>query len=119
MGHVTNIDFTVDLFGPASVSGMPSATTPPGVGRYTQNAIRKEIVRALAKEPRGVKKRLAIALGLEPDGVSNRLSGRYDFTIEQVGVIADELNAPTGWPWIPWDQGAAFDAARQAWNTKK
>jgi hypothetical protein len=119
VGRATSIDFTGDLFGSTSVSGVPTATPPPRTGRYSLNAARKEIVKVISQQPRGTKKRLAISLGLEPDGLSHRLSGRFELTIEQIGVIADELDAPTGWPWIPWDLGEAFDAAHRAWNARK
>lgn len=85
--------------------------------RYTPDSARLEIRRVIdqQKKNRGLKKRLAIAAGIDSSGFTHRLNGRpgYTFSIEEIGSIAEEAKGPTGWPWVPWEIGEAFDAYRR------
>jgi hypothetical protein len=41
---------------------------------------------------------------MDDSAFSHRLVGeRSRFTLEQLGAIADALDAPPGWPFVPWE----------------
>lgn len=86
---------------------------PPGPSRYSYLAVTAEINRYLAKAERGTKKEMAAATGMDHTAFSHRLAGRYRFTIEQIGAIAEVAGAPTGWPWIKWQDGESFDGIKK------
>lgn len=92
---------------------MPPAKQPKE-GRYSYRAAVAELARELKRRPRGTQARLARVLHIDNPGFTNRLksTGLY-FSIEQFGVIADELNAPIGWPWLKWEDAEAFEAFRR------
>lgn len=92
------------------VGRMPNLIVMPRTGRYNYPDAAYEIERWCSVE-RGRKKRLAAALGLDQTLISPRLrgSGKAKFSIEQIGVVADEAGAPTGWPFVTWERAAAAD----------
>jgi hypothetical protein len=86
---------------------------PPLVpGRYPFDEVTAEIRRVLGWYPEGIYKRLNNLLGYSPGSraLSQGLRGvdaQTDFI--QIGVIADEINAPTGWPFIRWEEAKSRD----------
>lgn len=95
--------------------------TPPS--RYSYQRVREEIARRIRLLERGTTVRLAAAMAIEPHQFSHRLRGlKARFTIEQIGVIADEIvpgGAPTAWPYIPWEWGLLVDGAVPKARVKK
>jgi len=97
--------------------GVPPKKNPapqPGTSRYPHSAIALEIERILDRGERGTKKRAAQAAGLDPSSLRNRITERegYRFSVDEIGAIAQELGAPTGWPFVPWEEGERWDAFR-------
>jgi hypothetical protein len=89
-------------------AAMPKLLEPPRLGRYTYEKAAFEVQR-WCDEERGRRKRLAAALGIHPTSFSPRLRGiKAKFSIEQLGVIADEARAPDGWPFISWERAQAM-----------
>lgn len=86
---------------------------PPGPYRYVYKDVTREIGRYIAKSPRGTKKDLAAATGMDHTAFAHRMAGRYRFSFEQIGAIAEAAKAPPGWPWLPWVEAEAFAAFRQ------
>jgi transcriptional regulator with XRE-family HTH domain len=88
---------------------------PVPVSRYTLEKIGLEIRSAIedgrglpdSKKKRGYHSRIAEYLGMSSQQLSHRLSGDYELTIEMVGAIAEFMNAPPGWPFIPWNIASA------------
>lgn len=91
------------------------ADLPDEATRYPYRTVAKEIERALDAGPIGTKKRCAQAAGLSPDGLRNRIVARpgYRFAVDEIGAIAKELGAPTGWPFVPWDEAERLDKLRE------
>lgn len=83
--------------------------------RYTYNAVLDEVRSVVGSMPRGTHRALGVACNLDHPGFSKRLAGGqgYSFSIEHLGAIADTLNAPPGWPFIPWN-GATTAASPHA-----
>lgn len=98
----------------ATVMPLPAAK-PPGRSRFSYEDVTAEISKAVAHAPRGTKKSLAAACGVDSAGFSHRMTGYRGerFTVEQLGAIADELQAPTGWPFLSWTDAEAYDALRR------
>ena len=71
-----------------------------------------EIRKYLEQAPRGTAKRLAEAAGMDHAGFSNRLHEQRGmrFNYEQLGAIADAIEAPPGWPLVKWNVGEAVAA---------
>lgn len=47
-------------------------------------------------------------MGWDSTQLSHRLAGdTVGWKLEEIGAIADFLNAPPGWPFVPWDISAA------------
>jgi hypothetical protein len=93
---------------------MPTRSQPPRAAtRYAYADLTKELERFMQRSPRGTRKRLAGAAGLTADAFSHRMSGRYRFSFEELGAIALEAGAPTGWPFIRWEVAEACDAFRK------
>lgn len=92
-----------------------AAAKPPSRSRFSYEAVTEEIARAVAASPRGTKKALASACGIDAAGFSHRMTGYRGerFTVEQLGAIADELGAPSFWPFAAWSEGEAYDALRK------
>jgi transcriptional regulator with XRE-family HTH domain len=80
----------------------------PRTGRYNYFDAAYEVQRWMEAK-RGRKARIAEALGLTPDLISPRLRGKSRFSIEQLGVIADEAAAPRGWPFLGWEDAVEID----------
>jgi hypothetical protein len=81
----------------------PKNERPVLVGRYNWPSVLAEIKTRRDRGPRGTHKALSLALKLDTtQQLSHRLQGRYDTTLEEIGVIADFFDAPIGWPFIPW-----------------
>ena len=64
----------------------------------------------LATQPRGTKKALAAALGIDKTGLSHRMSGRYQFDVEQLLLVAQFAKAPPGWPMVAWSLAERLEA---------
>jgi hypothetical protein len=80
--------------------------------RYTTRGATLEIAERLRKLGRGSRKEVALSLGLTEQAFSHKMRGVYtSLTVEEIGQIAEHLDAPTGWPWIPWSEGERIDAA--------
>jgi hypothetical protein len=68
--------------------------------RYVYEAVAIEIRSQLK---RGQHTKAAKACKLSDTGFAQRLRGEDSkFAVEHFGAIADLLNAPPGWPFIPW-----------------
>jgi hypothetical protein len=97
----------------APAAGTAGSTRPGWLDktRYTYKAILDEVRLVVESMPRGTHRALGDACNLDHPGFSKRLAGGrgYSFSIEHLGAIADALNAPPGWPFIPWN-GAATAA---------
>ncbi|MEI8352412.1 MAG: hypothetical protein WCG36_08885 [bacterium] len=75
-------------------------------GRYSQSRVSAEINAAIDRGERGTHKRLSLALGLRTtQQLSHRRKSQYEWSLEEIGVVADFFNAPIGWPFVPWDIG--------------
>lgn len=99
----------------------PVLTTPkppePRVGRYSMARASAEVARVIQrKKERGLHVRVARELNISSQQFSHRCAARYDFTLEELGIVADVLNAPPGWPFIPWEEAEERDAA---WRNRK
>jgi hypothetical protein len=73
--------------------------------RYSVLTAGREVRRILARLGRGSQRRVALEVGLNEQQMSAKLRGETDrFTVEQLGQIANVLDAPAGWPWVPWEE---------------
>ncbi len=85
---------------------------PSRVGRYTHEAVAREISRAIGRGPRGTHARLAKALGLSSQGLSHRLTPVYArFDVVQLGICADFFSREQGvegygrgWPLMSYEE---------------
>lgn len=77
-------------------------------GRYSAKQVSLAIAEAIARKGRGTHKALAAHMGWDSTQLSHRLAGdTVRWKLEGIGAIADFLNAPPGWPFVPWDISAA------------
>lgn len=76
----------------------------PTTGRYDPREIALRVERA--REGAGLSvKELADKAGVGVWAWYKRGSGDTPFTVEELGRIADILDAPLGWPFLPWEMG--------------
>jgi hypothetical protein len=80
--------------------------TPTPESRYSYRRAADEVAAEIDErtdlEGPGFQKQVAGAIGLDESAFSHRLTGvKSKFTIEQLGAIADFLQAPPGWPFVP------------------
>lgn len=110
---------------PRVLSFRPAMTTkrqPIPEPRYTLETATHEIADRLRKKGRGSRKAVALGIGLTEQAFSHKMRGVYtSLDIDEIGRIATFLDAPTGWPWIPWGEGERIDAAlpRRGPTTRK
>ena len=71
--------------------------------RYAYERVTREIERVLDQHGRGSRKAAAAACLLTAPQFSKRMTGVERFSVEHLGIIADHLQAPLGWPFVPWD----------------
>jgi transcriptional regulator with XRE-family HTH domain len=58
-----------------------------------------------AREKHNLKSdELAERIGLKPSQWYDRVRGQVPFTVEELGALADALNAPPGWPFVGHDK---------------
>ena len=96
----------------------PEITIPES--RYAYERATHEIDRALHQRGRGSRKAAAAACMLTASQFSKRMMGVERFSVEHFGLIADHLQAPPGWPFIPWELASEMSAAmREARNRKR
>lgn len=91
---------------------MPPKTPPDS--RYSYTQVVAEIEKRL-KTKYGTQALVARALGTDSGSVRHKLNEREGsrFSVEEIGVIADTLDAPAGWPWLSWDDALRFEAYRR------
>jgi hypothetical protein len=78
-------------------------------GRYSAKQVSLEITAAIKRKGRGTHKELAAHMGWDSTQLSHRLAGDTTrWKIEQIGAIADFLEAPPGWPFLPWEVAVAL-----------
>jgi hypothetical protein len=93
---------------------VPVVMTRPPLphARYTLRRTTEEIADVLRRRGRGSRKEVALAIGLTEQAFSHKMRMVYtSLDIEEIGRIATYLDAPTGWPWVPWSEGERIDAA--------
>jgi hypothetical protein len=90
----------------------------PRVGRYTMERAAAEVHRVIQSRERGTHSRIAEELGMSSQQLTHRCSSDYDFTLVELGIIADFLHAPTGWPFVPWKEGEERDDAWKKRNRR-
>jgi hypothetical protein len=100
------------------VADMPLQRKIPPLGRYSLARVIEEIEEQFTRRGRRSRKDLAIALGF---GAQSAINKRQDddeahWNIEDLGRVAEAWNAPTGWPFIPWDEAFERD---EAWKKRK
>jgi hypothetical protein len=77
----------------------------PVASRYSVRDAAHEVVRVAKRIGRGSRKGLALGIDLTESQMSAKARGVNDgFTVEQLGMFANFLDAPAGWPWVPWDE---------------
>ena len=78
---------------------------------HTVVAASREVERVLGRLGSRTQKRVAVEVGLGEQQMRAKLKGQTDhFTIDQLAQIANALNGPAGWPWVPWEEGALLGA---------
>lgn len=84
--------------------------------RYSYAAVTKEIGRVVEPMKRGTKKRLAAAAKMSASDFRHRMTEYRNerFSFEEIGAIAEELDAPPGWPWLKWETAEAVESHRKA-----
>jgi hypothetical protein len=101
----------------AAAEREPAAAIIASMGstyRYSTQDATRELRQAM--RARGVlQKQLAAAIGASDSSVSQKFkgAGRNSFSLEELGLAADFLRAPSGWPFISWEEGELLDAARK------
>jgi hypothetical protein len=94
---------------------MKTRRQPEQPSRYSYNEVVAEVARVLETMPRGTQKVLAIACNLDSPGFTNRMAKAGSrFTLEQIGALADALQAPPGWPFLSWSSDATTSAVPSA-----
>lgn len=78
----------------------------------------REVHRTIQNHPRGTHASVARELGISSQQLSHRLANDYDFTLEEIGIVADFLRAPAGWPFISWGEGEERDEAYRNRNRR-
>jgi hypothetical protein len=87
---------------------------PLPIPRYTLELASAEIARVLTRFGRGSRKDLAFAIGLDESSFSAKMRGVYtDLNVDEIGRAATYLDAPPGWPWIPWPEEDLLRAVRE------
>jgi hypothetical protein len=83
------------------------------VGRYSYARVTAEIEEALQRRKRGAHKAASTALGMSPPAFSKRLNETEGarFSVEELGLLADHLQAPPGWPFVSWKIAADLERA--------
>lgn len=76
--------------------------------RYNSMAIAKEVQRVRTKKGLNVKT-FGVQAGITHWSVYKKESGEVPYSVEELGRIAELFDAPTGWPFISWKDGEAFD----------
>lgn len=81
--------------------------------RYSTDRVCDEIEAALSARDLDDKE-VAVAVGISQPQFSHKLRTRKgsSWRIEELGLIADFLKAPPGWPFVPWDVGDRLFPAR-------
>jgi hypothetical protein len=76
---------------------------PPPKSRYSYKSATREIARELSsREEAGLQKQVAGYCNLTEPQFSHRMRGVYSFfKVEHFGAIADFLEMPPGWPFVP------------------
>jgi hypothetical protein len=89
----------------------PLPSQPP-TSRFSYRRVVEEIEAQIDGRGIGAQKAVAGYVNLDESAFSHRLTGvKSKFTVEQLGAIADFWRAPTGWPFIPWDEAEQREAA--------
>jgi hypothetical protein len=89
---------------------MPPTRKPRPLGRYTLQKVILELEDQFARRGRGSKKSLAAGIGLRPSEITKRQNDdEAHWSIEDLGRVADEWDAPAGWPFIAWDEADERD----------
>jgi hypothetical protein len=94
----------------------PPKPPEPRAGRYTMERAAAEVARVIQAKPRGTHVAVARELNISSQQLTHRCSNDYKFTVEELGIIADFLGAPTGWPFVPWPEAEERD---DAWRNRK
>ncbi len=90
---------------------LASATMTPPPSRYSDEQIAKRI------EDKRIEVGLSVEQAAEVIGLANwswykKVAGTTPFKVIEIGRFATYVKAPTGWPFIDWTAGEAFDAWR-------
>lgn len=89
---------------------MPPTRKPRPLGRYTLRKVILELEEQFTRRGRGAKKALAAGIGLRPSEITKRQNDdEAHWSIEDLGRVADEWDAPAGWPFITWDEADERD----------
>jgi hypothetical protein len=94
---------------------VPNRLPPPaGPTRYSYEKVIGHLEAFLTRAPRGMRKRLAASAGIDHPGFSHRMTGRAGmrFSIEQLGAMAAEVDAPDGWPFLSWEDAETVRAVK-------
>lgn len=92
----------------------PRSKAPRFGGRYDIRELTIRVVRLMAK--RGVTAKQAYShLGIDKStwSIKVNLSGTSGFTLWEFGELADFLEAPVGWPFIPEELGELLGAMKK------
>lgn len=82
---------------------------PPPPGRYPLKLVCDEIADRLGRK-RGLHTATARHLGMSSQTLTKRLQQPDSvpkLDVEEIGAIAAFLEAPIGWPFVPWEIAAA------------
>lgn len=90
-----------------SVSVPKTRPDPLPSSRYSRLKIGLEIRACFKARGRGCHSRCAEYLGMEPQQLSHYLDGTNKLEVEMVGAIADFMDAPPAWPFVPWEVARA------------
>jgi hypothetical protein len=84
---------------------MPPTRKPRPLGRYSLRKVILELEEQFERRGRGSKTALALDLGFRPPEITRRQDDdEVHWNLEDLGRVADAWGAPTGWPFIPWDE---------------
>lgn len=88
-----------------------SKRNPEVESRYSFRGAVREIQRLIERLGRGAQKAVALGIGINEQQMSAKLRGVTDeMTLEQIGKVASLLDAPVGWPWVPWAEADLLPA---------
>jgi hypothetical protein len=94
---------------------MPPTRQPRPLGRYSLQKVILELEEQFRRRGRGSKTALAVDLGFRPPEITKRQDDEEaHWNLEDLGRVADAWEAPTGWPFIPWDEAELRDRAWKA-----